>query len=105
MRGQLLKANKERDEAVKDRDAARAEERKAEEREKDERARGTAMLSQVKAERYSALANLRNQYEREVAAAKEQTRAELAALRSQYEIELASTRVGSIMLYVISHHC
>ncbi|KZV77459.1 hypothetical protein PENSPDRAFT_679021 [Peniophora sp. CONT] len=92
VRTQLLKANKERDEAVKDRDAARAEEKKAEEREKDERARSTAMLSQVKAEKDSAIANLRNQLEREAAAAREQARAEMAALRSQYEVELATTR-------------
>ncbi|KAI0030646.1 hypothetical protein K488DRAFT_87555 [Vararia minispora EC-137] len=76
VRQKLVKAEKDRDDALKDVVAGKEREKETAEREREERAKVQAQLGQAKSERDSAVANLKNQYEREIATLKEKNEIE-----------------------------
>jgi chromosome segregation ATPase len=102
VRAKLVKAEKEKEEALKE--AALLKEKDASEREKEkaERARLQGEVDEVQKEREQAVVGLRNQFDREIANLKDRFEREALALRGQYEIEAISLRVRLSVLILRS---
>ncbi|KII93210.1 hypothetical protein PLICRDRAFT_35393 [Plicaturopsis crispa FD-325 SS-3] len=94
VRQKLVKAEKERDEAVKEAGALREREQGERERERAERAKLQKEIEAVNGERERALAGLRAQFDREVANVRERFEKELSATRGQYEMEAVTTKAA-----------
>lgn len=93
VRQKLVKAEKERDDALKD--AATAREGLKTERDKEqlERERLQGELNKLKVEKEVSLADLRAQFEKDMAASKQRYEREFLALRGQFELEAVAAKV------------
>ncbi|KAI0375368.1 hypothetical protein BV20DRAFT_1032611 [Pilatotrama ljubarskyi] len=96
VRQKLVKAEKERDDAVKEVSTLKEAEKSEREKEKAERARLQGEIDKVNAERETAVQGLRAQFDKEVAALKDKHEKELAALRGQFELEAITTKTTHI---------
>ncbi|TFY70356.1 hypothetical protein EVG20_g2639 [Dentipellis fragilis] len=94
VRQKLVKAEKERDEAVAEAKAIRASEKGEREKEQVERAKLQSEIDKVKGEKETAIANLKALHEREWTALKERNEKELSALRGQFELEAITTKAS-----------
>ena len=97
VRQKLVKAEKERDDALKEVGTMKEAEKAEREKEKAERAKLQAEIEKVNAERETALQGLRAHFDKEVAALKEKHEKEFAALRGQFELEAITTKVPIIL--------
>ncbi|KAA1468235.1 hypothetical protein DENSPDRAFT_770764 [Dentipellis sp. KUC8613] len=94
VRQKLVKAEKERDEAVAEAKAVKASEKSEREKEQAERAKLQSEIDKVKGEKETAIANLKALHERESTALKERSEKELSALRGQFELEAITTKAS-----------
>lgn len=101
VRQKLVKAEKERDDAVREVGMLKEAEEAERENEKVERVRLQGEIEKVNVERETAIQGLRAQFDEEVAAAKEKYEKELVALRGQYELEAITTKVGYASPYLL----
>ena len=102
VRQKLVKAEKDRDDAMKEVAAFREADKVEREKEKAERTKLHAEIDKVNTEREIAVQGLRAQFDKEVAALKEKHDKEIAALRSQYELEAITTKVRmSCCIFVV----
>ncbi|KAL4071000.1 hypothetical protein J3A83DRAFT_4130766 [Scleroderma citrinum] len=90
VRQKLVKAEKERDDAVKELDGMREKEREARERERSERAKLQNEINTINLEREKAVTGLRAQFEKELYSTRTQFNAEIDALKTSRSNELAA---------------
>ncbi len=102
VRQKLVKAEKERDDAMKEMGTLKEAEKAEREKEKLERVRLQGEIEKVNVERETAMQGLRAQFDKELAAANERYEKELAALRGQYELEAITTKVRHGPLSLLS---
>ena len=93
VRQKLVKAEKERDDAMKEVGTLKEAEKAGREKERAERAKLQGEIEKVSVEREAVVQGLRAQFDKELAAAKERYEKELAALRGQYELDATTTKV------------
>ncbi|KAI0639767.1 hypothetical protein C8Q77DRAFT_1045716 [Trametes polyzona] len=96
VRQKLVKAEKERDDAVKEAAASKEAEKAEREKDRAERARLQGEIEKANAERETAVQGLRAQFDKEVAALKDKHEKELAALRGQFELEAITTKTAHV---------
>ncbi|KAH9944075.1 peroxisomal membrane anchor protein conserved region-domain-containing protein [Epithele typhae] len=96
VRQKLVKAEKERDDAMKEFGALKDAEKGEREKEKTERAKFQAEIERVNAERESAVQGLRAQFDREVIALKERLEKEMTAMKGQYELEAITSKTTHV---------
>ncbi|KAI0721269.1 hypothetical protein C8T65DRAFT_825844 [Cerioporus squamosus] len=96
VRQKLVKAEKERDDALKEIGTVKESQKVEREKEKAERARLQAEIDKVNSERETALQGLRAHFDKEVAVLKEKHEKELAALRGQFELEAITTKTTHV---------
>ncbi|KAI0660441.1 hypothetical protein C8Q70DRAFT_913478 [Cubamyces menziesii] len=96
VRQKLVKAEKERDDAVKEVSTLKETEKVEREKEKAEKARLQGEIDKAHAERETAVQGLRAQFDKEVAALKEKHEKELAALRGQFELEAITAKTTHV---------
>ncbi|KAI0330549.1 hypothetical protein GY45DRAFT_736065 [Cubamyces sp. BRFM 1775] len=96
VRQKLVKAEKERDDAVKEVSTLKEAEKAEREKDKAEKARLQGEIDKAHAERETAVQGLRAQFDKEVAALKEKHEKELAALRGQFELEAITAKTTHV---------
>ncbi|KAG1755208.1 uncharacterized protein EDB91DRAFT_1326114 [Suillus paluster] len=94
VRQKLVKAEKDRDDAVKELGESKEKERQERDKERAERARLQSEIDVINAEREKAVAGLRTQFDKEVAAVKDRSERELSAAHAQYEAEIAALKIS-----------
>ena len=98
VRQKLVKAEKDRDDAMREVGALKETERVEREKEKVERTKLQAEIDKVNTEREAAVQGLRAQFDKEVAVLREKYDKELTAMRGQYELEAITAKVGNDQL-------
>lgn len=93
VRTKQMKAEKERDDAVKELAAVKEKEQADRDKENTERANLQALVDRLKAEKETGMSTLRAQHERELASTKERNDKEMAMAKGQYQHEAATARV------------
>ena len=93
VRQKLVKAEKERDDALKEVQSVKDKDKGELEKERAEKADLKREIERVNAERETALNGLKAHFDKEVAALKEKHEKELAAMKSQFELEAITTKV------------
>lgn len=96
VRQKLVKAEKEREDALKEVGSFRDQDREEREKERAERTRLQGELDKFKSDREREVAGLRNQFDRETTAIKERYDKEISALRGQLELEAITAKVRSL---------
>lgn len=84
VRQKLVKAEKDRDDALKEIGESKEKDRQERDKERAERARLQSEIDAVNAEREKAVTGLRTQFDKEVAAVKDRSEKELSAARAQF---------------------
>ncbi|KAF5377593.1 hypothetical protein D9615_005338 [Tricholomella constricta] len=92
VRQKLVKAEKEKEDALRETTSFQEREKGEKEREQAERARLRNELDAVNAEREQAVTGLRAQFDKELANYKDRFEKELSATKGQYELEGASIK-------------
>lgn len=92
VRQKLVKAEKERDDALKEVVALKEKEKAAQEREKAEKARFEKEIENLRLEKERDIIGLKNHFDREAMGAKERAEKEISARRGQLELEIASIK-------------
>ncbi|THH20641.1 hypothetical protein EW146_g766 [Bondarzewia mesenterica] len=92
VRQKLVKAEKDRDEAVKELNGAKEREKGEREKEQTERVRLQEEIDKVKADKEATLTSLRVQFERETVAFKEKIEKDMSALKGQFELEAITNK-------------
>ncbi|KAG5654089.1 hypothetical protein H0H81_007503 [Sphagnurus paluster] len=92
VRQKLVKAEREKDEAIKEAALLQEKERGDRERDQMEKTRLRNDLESANAERENAITGLRAQFEREVATLKERFEKDLSATRGQFELDSNSIK-------------
>jgi chromosome segregation ATPase len=93
VRQKLVKAEKDRDDALRELGESKEKERQERDKERTERARLQSEIDAVNAEREKAVTGLRSQFDKEIAAVKDRSEKELSAARTQLEAEIAALKV------------
>ena len=93
VRQKLVKAEKERDDALKEVVALKDREKAAQESMKTEKARLDKEIENVRIEKERDIIGLKSHFDREIAGAKERAEKEFLARRGQLELEAASIKV------------
>lgn len=101
VRQKLVKAEKEREDALRETQLLREKDRLEREKEFGEKNRLRQEIDTVNMEREKAVSGLRAQFDKEVAALKERQDKELASLKGQFELEAVTTKVPSIYLDIV----
>ncbi|CDO76644.1 hypothetical protein BN946_scf184868.g58 [Trametes cinnabarina] len=96
VRQKLVKAEKERDDAVKEVGSLKEAEKTEREKEKAERARLQGEIEKAQAEKETAIQGIKAQFDKELAAMKDRHEKELAALRGQFELEAITTKTTHV---------
>ncbi|OSD03603.1 hypothetical protein PYCCODRAFT_1444523 [Trametes coccinea BRFM310] len=96
VRQKLVKAEKERDDAVKEVVALKEAEKAEREKEKAERTRLQGEIDKAHAEKDTAVQGIKAQFDKELAALKERHEKELAALRGQFELEAITSKTAHV---------
>lgn len=94
VRQKLVKAEKDRDDALKEIGESKEKDRLEREKERAERARLQSEIDAVNSEREKAVTGLRTQFDKEVATVKERSEKELSAARAQFEVEIAALKMS-----------
>lgn len=94
VRQKLVKAEKDRDDALKEIGESTEKERQERDKERAERARLQSEIDAVNAEREKAVTGLRTQFDKEVAAVKDRSEKELSMARAQFEVEIAALKMS-----------
>ena len=95
VRQKLVKAEKERDDAVKELQTVKVHEKEEREKDKTEKQKLHDEIEKVNHERETAVKGLKAQFDKEVAGLKDRQEKELNALRGQYELEVITLKVRS----------
>jgi len=93
VRQKLVKAEKDKEDALKDLTILKEEGKANAEREQTERKKFEHEVEAVKAERDEVLNGLRIQFEKEITSLREQHDKEMAAMRAQFELDAITTKV------------
>ncbi|KAI0756640.1 hypothetical protein C8Q80DRAFT_1340485 [Daedaleopsis nitida] len=96
VRQKLVKAEKERDDALKEISTLKDADKVEREKEKAERVKLHGEIDKVNSERETAMQGLRAHYDKEVISLRERHEKELAALRGQYELEAITTKTTHV---------
>lgn len=99
VRQKLSKAEKERDDAVKETLAAKENERSERVREEAEKSKHHNEIESLHAKRERALAEQKSQFERELAAVKERHEKELITVKAELELDAVTVKVCWIVIY------
>lgn len=99
VRQKLSKAEKERDDAVKETLTAKENERSERVREEAEKSKHHNEIESLHAKRERALAEQKSQFERELAAVKERHEKELITVKAELELEAVTVKVCWIAIY------
>ncbi|KAG2159939.1 uncharacterized protein EDB93DRAFT_1074061 [Suillus bovinus] len=94
VRQKLVKAEKDRDDALKEIGESKEKDRQEREKERVERARLQSEIDAVNAEREKAVTGLRTQFDKEVAVVRDRSEKELSATRAQFEVEIAALKMS-----------
>lgn len=94
VRQKLVKAEKDRDDALKEIGESKEKDRQERDKERAERARLQSEIDAVNAEREKAVTGLRTQFDKEVAAVKDRSEKELSMARAQFEVEIAALKMS-----------
>lgn len=94
VRQKLVKAEKERDDALKEMRTMKDQEREEKEKEAAEKLNLQREIERLTADKESALNSLKSQFEKEMNALKDKQERELLALRGQFEMEAIATKVS-----------
>ena len=93
VRQKLVKAEKERDDALKEAATTREGQKTERDKEQLDREKLQGELNKLKVEKEVSLADLRAQFERDMMASKQRHEREVAALRGQFELETVTAKV------------
>lgn len=93
VRSKLVKAERERDEALKEVNSSKDKIKEEVEKEKQERVRLEQELNRLRGDKDREVAALKNQSEKEINNLKDKHDREMAARKSQYELEAITTKV------------
>jgi len=93
VRQKLVKAEKERDDAVKEAATIREGQKAERDKEQLEREKLQGELNKLKVEKEVSLADLRAQFEKDMTTSKQRHEREVAALRGQFELETVAAKV------------
>jgi hypothetical protein len=100
VRQKLVKAEKDREDTLKEMAIMKDKEKEEREKEQAERLKLVAQIGQLKSEKDSAVANVKNQLDREIALLKDRHDKELNAMKGQFELE-AKTAKASICKLIL----
>jgi chorismate mutase len=89
----LVKAEKERDDVIKEVGELKEKDKTDKARERVEKIRMQSEIEQANLEREKAVAGLRIQFDKEVALLKDKQEKEIQVLKGQFESEAAATKV------------
>ncbi|KAF8832412.1 hypothetical protein HHX47_DHR1001766 [Lentinula edodes] len=92
VRQKLTRAEKDRDDAVKEVSALKEKEKGERAREETERSKHQSEIDSLNTERDRAIAGLRTQFDKELVVARERHEKELAALRAELELETVTVK-------------
>lgn len=95
VRQKLVKAEKDRDDALKEAAISKEAQKIGRDKEQFEREKLQSELNKLKIEQEVSLADLRAQFEKELMVSKQRSEKEISALRGQFELETVAARVGS----------
>jgi hypothetical protein len=95
VRQKLVKAEKEREDALKEAAAVKEGRKTEHDKEQLEREKLQGELNKLKVEKEVSLADLRAQFEKDLMASKQRSERETAALRGQFELEIVTAKVCS----------
>jgi hypothetical protein len=98
VRQKLVKAEKEKEDALRDFHSLKEREKDDKSKELAERATFQHELESLTAAHEKTTSNLKAQFGRDIANTRERYEQEMAALRGQFELDIASLKVGSILL-------
>jgi hypothetical protein len=93
VRQKLVKAEKERDDALKEAATAKEGQKTEHDKEQLEREKLQGELNKLKVEKEVSLADLRAQFEKDMTVYKQRHEREVAALRGQFELETVAAKV------------
>lgn len=96
VRQKLVKAEKERDDAMREVNDLKEKDRVEKIKEKSERLKLQQEIEQVNLEREKAVAGLKAQFDREVSNLKDRKEKETSALKGQYELEAITLKVSRL---------
>ncbi|CAL1695430.1 unnamed protein product [Somion occarium] len=94
VRQKLVKAEKDRDDALKEAQGLKEKEKEEREKEKAEQQRLLGEVQKANNEREVAVSGLKVQFDREVALLKERQEKEMLALRGQFELEVITVKAS-----------
>ena len=94
VRQKLVKAEKEKEDAIREVNAASDKERVEREKETAERLKFQQEIDTLNAERERAVVGLRAQFDKEIGNFKEKSDKEISALKGQLELEIVTLKVG-----------
>lgn len=94
VRQKLVKAEKEKEDAMKESLSWQEKDKGEKEREYAERVKLRNELDAANAEKEKAIAGLKAQFDKEIANFKDRSEKEMSATQGHYELELASTKVS-----------
>jgi len=100
VRQKLVKAEKDREDAVKEANSLRNREKGDKDKEQAEKLNFHYEMESLTATHDKAIAALRSQFEKDIAAMRERYEQEIGALRGQSELDLASIKVNTFQLLV-----
>lgn len=102
VRQKLVKAEREREDALKDAHALHAKDKEEREKEKAERQKLQSELERAALDRELSIQSLKMQSEKEVAVMREKYEQELSALRRQSELDIATAKVCNVVFHSLS---
>ncbi len=93
VRQKLVKAEKDKEDAVKETTAVKEKEKSERAKEEAEKSKLQNEIESLNVERDKAVAGLKAQFDREVAAAKERHEKEMAAVKGEFELDAVTFKV------------
>jgi hypothetical protein len=101
VRQKLVKAEKEREDAVKELASLKDRQRIEHDKEQLDREKLQGELNRLKVEKEVSLADLRAQFEKDLTASRQRSERELSALRSQFELETVAAKVCVLSMTIL----
>lgn len=103
VRQKLVKAEKDKEDAVKELNSSKDREKAEREKERVERARLQQQIDSVNDDREKAVVGLKAQFDKEVVNLKDRYEKEASAIRAQLEMEAVSTKVRAVIFSSSGH--
>jgi len=104
VRQKLVKAEKDKEDALKELNSSKDKEKTEREKESVERLKLQQEIDAVNDERGKAMVGLKAQFDKEVVNLKERYEKEASGLRAQFELESATTKVRAQCTFLCSFH-